>query len=214
MEGNLLIPVAKMFGTLVIGEGERCVLDLKGLDEPLHFINPKDQGTKYGDQYLQGDGTDILILNGVSRAQELMLNKYLYQFEQRYHKKPEEMNTQEVRDLLNWLAENDFNDRYCSDALHKAQTYQHVRGFVYRKLIQPVKAVKLLKGQTFFDGQKTQQATKDGALFVLNNRNIGHITNVPERYQTTEPNAEIIPYKTALFKYVQMQKNLRLQKEA
>lgn len=204
------VQAVAMFGTSVVGRGERYILELRGLMEPLHFVNPKDKGTKYGDQYLKGDGQDILILNGVSKKQELMLNKYLYQVERQMQKPAEEMPATEVKRLLRWLEENQFNDRYCSDLTHKKTSYETVRGRICQKLSKPVRAAVLAKGDTFSDAVKTQEATRHDSLLIVDGRGIGHISNVPNMYMTLKEGATIIAYKDVRSLYAQyLRKNAR-----
>lgn len=205
-----VIPQAvEMFGTPVIGSGERYVIELRELDEPLHFTNPKDMGTKYGDQYLKGDGTDILILNGVSKKQELMLNRYLYQYQKISGKDADHMSTQDVKKLLIWLEDNNFNDRYCSNLHHKETEYLHIRGRIFSKIGKPYKAVSLQKGVSYIDETKTQEASLDGALFIADGNGKGHITNIPEGYRTEKNGDNIISYTDAkkLYSSYLMQKN-------
>ena len=68
------VELVKAFGTPIKCGTERYVLELTKLDKPIHFINPKDAGTEYGDQNLKGDGTDILLLNGLTAEQVKMLD--------------------------------------------------------------------------------------------------------------------------------------------
>lgn len=200
-----LAPVA-IFGTAAVGRGERFVLDLRGLSEPLSFINPKDMGTKYGKQYLKGDGQDILILNGVSKKQELMLERYLYYFEKETHKAAEFMNADEVKKLLCFLEENGFDDRYCSDLVHKESSYKPVRGRIFEKSGKPVRVARLVTGMTYADGQKTQEAADDSALFIVDNRGIGHITNVAEGYRSLREGETIISYQKALALFMELER--------
>lgn len=210
MNGIINLQIVDKYGTPVVSWGERFVIDLKNLDTPIDFINPKDRGTKYGEQHLKGDGTDIIILNGVSKRQEIELNKYLYFFTKKAGKDYNAMNYDEVMEFLRWLENNDFNDRYCSDAIHKKTSYRHIRGCKYEKLGHECKAVELLKGMAYVDDTKSQEATRNGALFVLDNRGNGHITNEPSYYKTVKEGDRIINYNDAValhMSYILYKKN-------
>lgn len=72
------VDFVKKFGTAVKSGTERYVLELKGLEKPMDFENPKDAGTEWGAQHLKGDGKDILLLNGVSAEQVKKLDPNFY----------------------------------------------------------------------------------------------------------------------------------------
>lgn len=46
------VDFVKKFGTAVKSGTERYVLELKGLEKPMDFENPKDAGTEWGAQHL------------------------------------------------------------------------------------------------------------------------------------------------------------------
>ncbi len=182
------------FGTKVKCGTERYVLELHGLTEPVHFINPKDAGTKYGDQNLKGNGQDILLLNGVTPAQVEKLDCYLNAFEQETGKKAEDMNTAQVRALLRFLEENGYNDRYCSDLAYKEKALIPTVGRMCRRSNDECRAVVIPKGTVYEDGEKSQQATVDGALFVVDSKGGARITNVPSDYEPVQAGAKIVTY--------------------
>lgn len=202
MNNLINLQIVDMYGTPVVSWGERFVIELRGLEHSFDFINPKDRGTKYGEQHLKGDGSDIIILNGVSKKQEIELNKYLYFFTKKTGKDYNTMNYDEVVEFLQWLENNNFDDRYCSDIKHKELSYRYIYGCKYEKLGHECKAVQLLKGMVYMDDIKSQEATRDGALFVVDNRGYGHITNEPGYYRTINDGEKIINYKDAMAKYI------------
>ncbi len=184
----------KTFGTKVKCGTERYVLELRGLTEPLHFINPKDAGTKYGDQNLKGNGQDILLLNGVSAEQIARLDRYLETFEQQTGQKADSMNTSQVKALLSFLEENGYNDRYCSDLAYKEKALIPTVGRMCRRSNDECRAVVIPKGTVYEDGEKSQQATVEGALFVVDAKGGARITNVPSDYEPVHAGAKIISY--------------------
>lgn len=184
----------KTFGTKVKCGTERYVLELRGLTEPLHFINPKDAGTKYGDQNLKGNGQDILLLNGVSAEQIARLDRYLETFEQQTGQKADSMNTSQVKALLSFLEKNGYNDRYCSDLAYKEKALIPTVGRMCRRSNDECRAVVIPKGTVYEDGEKSQQATVEGALFVVDAKGGARITNVPSDYEPVHAGTKIISY--------------------
>ena len=230
------IDLVKNFGTAIKCGTERYVLELKKLDEAIHFINPKDAGTKYGDQNLKGDGNDILLLNGVTAKQIEIMDTYLKGFETPKEeaiakiekllatndeekkaklaqvflngfrsgkgdgKKAEEMNAEEVKALLGFLEENGFNDRYCSNQDYKARALIPTNGRMCRRNNDECRGVVIPVGTIFTDGEKTQEATTPGALFVIDAKGGARITNVPEDYQTINIGEKVCSFADAIKK--------------
>lgn len=173
-------------------------MELKKLNEPVHFINPKDAGTKYGDQNLKGDGQDILLLNGLAPAQIKLMDTYLADFEAATGKNAEQMNASEVESLLCFLEKNGFNDRYCSDQAYKEKALIPTTGRMCRRNNDECRGVVVPVGATYTDGEKSQQANVDGALFVVDAKGGARITNVPEDYKTVKAKEKIISYAQAV----------------
>ena len=192
------IDFVKNFGTLVKCGTERYVLELKNLKEPIHFINPKDAGTKYGDQNLKGDGNDILLLNGLTPDQIKLMDTYLSGFEASTGKKAEEMDTEEVKHLLGFLEKNGFNDRYCSNQDYKAKALIPTNGRMHRRNNDECRGIIIPVGTTYSDGEKSQQASVEGALFIVDSKGGARITNVPTDYQTVKAGAKIATYADAV----------------
>lgn len=147
----------KTFGTKVKCGTERYVLELHGLTEPIHFINPRDAGTKYGDQNLKGNGQDILLLNSVSTEQIAKLDAYLQTVENRTNRKAEDMDTSEVKALLSFLEKNGYNDRYCSDLAYKEKALIPTVGRMCRRSNDECRAVVIPKGTVYEDGEKANR---------------------------------------------------------
>jgi hypothetical protein len=192
------VELVKAFGSPIKCGTERYVLELTKLDKPIHFINPKDAGTKYGDQNLKGDGNDILLLNGLTAEQVKMLDFYLKGFEVQNDKRAEDMNAKEVRSLLVFLEKYGFNDRYCSNQEYKENSLIPTTGRLYRRNNDECRGVVIPVGTTYTDGEKTQQANVEGALFVVDAKGGARITNVPEDYQPIKKDAKIVELKTAV----------------
>ena len=192
------IELVKAFGTPIKCGTERYVLELRNLDKPIHFINPKDAGTKYGDQNLKGDGQDILLLNGLTKDQIKLMDTYLAGFEVGKGKKAEEMNASEVQALLNFLENNGFNDRYCSNQAYKEKSLIPTNGRMYRRNNDECRGIVIPVGTVYSDGEKSQQASVEGALFVVDLKGGARITNVPDDYQTVKEGAKIVSYAVAL----------------
>ena len=195
----------KIFGTKVKCGTERYVLELHGLTEPIHFINPKDAGTKYGDQNLKGNGQDILLLNSVSAEQIAKLDAYLQMVENRTKQKAEDMDVSEVKALLLFLEENGYNDRYCSDLAYKEKALIPTVGRMCRRSNDECRAVVIPKGTVYEDGEKSQQATVEGALFVVDAKGGARITNVPSDYKPVQDGVKIVSYADVM-RYVQNMK--------
>lgn len=195
----------KTFGTKVKCGTERYVLELHGLTEPIHFINPKDAGTKYGDQNLKGNGQDILLLNSVSMEQIAKLDAYLQMVENRTKQKAEDMDVSEVKALLLFLEENGYNDRYCSDLAYKEKALIPTVGRMCRRSNDECRAVVIPKGTVYEDGEKSQQATVEGALFVVDAKGGARITNVPSDYKPVQDGVKIVSYADVM-RYVQNMK--------
>ena len=192
------IELVKTFGTQIKCGTERYVLELKNLDQPIHFINPKDAGTKYGDQNLKGDGNDILLLNGLTLEQIKLMDTYLSGFETGKGKKPEEMNAEEVKALLSFLEKNGFNDRYCSNQDYKAKALIPTNGRMHRRNNDECRGVVIPVGTVYTDGEKSQQANVEGALFVIDAKGGARITNVPTDYKTVKEGATVVSYADAI----------------
>ncbi len=56
------------------------------------------------------------------------------------------------------------------------------------------RAVVIPKGTVYEDGEKSQRATVDGALFVVDAKGGARITNVPSDYEPVHAGAKIISY--------------------
>ena len=197
--------IVSSLGTPVASGTLRYVLELRNLDEEIHFTNPKDAGTQWGDQKLKGDGNDILLLNGLSEKEVKMLDIYLASFETQKKKTAEEMNATEVKDLLSFLEEHSYNDRYRSDRAYKEASLIPTEGRMYRRNNDECRAVVIPKGTTYSDGEKTQQANVEGALFVVDKKGGARITNVPEDYKPTKKDATISSYADV----IQIMKNMQ-----
>lgn len=187
------IQMISKFGTPVVSETKRYIVELKGLTEPLEFENPKDAGTKYGKQRLKGDGNDILLLNGLTPNQIKIMNRYLATFESENNTPAEQMKTRDVKRMLDFLKRSGFDDRYCSDQDYKRRAFVPP-GRMYRRRARPCRAVVVPVGTTFGDGVKTQRANVEGALFIVDSNGTGRITNVPEDYQTVKKGAKVASY--------------------
>lgn len=192
------IDLVKKFGTKVKCGTERYVLELKNLNEPIHFINPKDAGTKYGDQNLKGDGQDILLLNSLVPDQIKLMDSYLAGFEAKTGKNAEQMNASEVKTLLSFLEQNGFNDRYCTNQAYKEKALIPTTGRMCRRNNDECRGVVVPVGTTYTDGEKSQQANVDGALFVVDAKGGARITNVPEDYKAVKAKEKIISYAQAV----------------
>lgn len=187
------IKMISKFGTPVVSETKRYIIELKGLTEPLEFENPKDAGTKYGKQRLKGDGNDILLLNGLTPNQVKIMNRYLATFESENAAPAEQMKTRDVKRMLDFLKRAGFDDRYCSDQDYKRRAFVPP-GRMYRRRAQPCRAVVVPVGTTYADGVKTQRANVDGALFVVDSNGTGRITNVPADYRAVKDGAKVATY--------------------
>ena len=192
------IDLVKTFGTPIKCGTERYVLELRNLDKTIHFINPKDAGTKYGDQNLKGDGQDILLLNGLTKDQIKSMDTYLAGFEAEKGKKAEEMNASEVQALLNFLEVNGFNDRYCSNQAYKEKSLIPTNGRMHRRNNDECRGIVIPVGTVYSDGEKSQQASVEGALFVIDSKGGARITNVPDDYQTVKEGIKIASYADVL----------------
>ena len=192
------VDFVKKFGTAVKSGTERYVLELKGLEKPMDFENPKDAGTEWGAQHLKGDGKDILLLNGVSAEQVKKLDGYLKAYEMLKKRPAEQMDAADVKNLMGFLEKNDFNDRYCSDQAYKKQALIPTQGRMCRRNNDECRATVVPVGATYSDGVKTQRANVEGALFVVDSKGNGRITNVPTDYQTIQPKDKIKTYAEAV----------------
>ncbi len=187
------IKMISKFGTPVVSETKRYIVELKGLTEPLEFENPKDAGTKYGKQRLKGDGNDILLLNGLTPNQVKIMNRYLATFESENATPAEQMKTRDVKRMLDFLKRAGFDDRYCSDQSYKRRAFVPP-GRMYRRRAQPCRAVVVPVGTTYADGVKTQRANVDGALFIVDSNGTGRITNVPADYRAVKDGVKVATY--------------------
>ncbi|GHU02693.1 hypothetical protein FACS1894186_7800 [Alphaproteobacteria bacterium] len=203
MADNLNPEIVEKFGTPVVSGTKRYVVPLEKLDEPLHFTNPKDAGTEYGDQNLKGDGKDIMLLNGLSDGQIKGLDDYLKRY-----RKPENMDAAQVKEFLGFLAENGYDDRYCSDQKYMAESLRAVNPSqkvgMYARTKDVCYAAAIPEGTTYDDGEKTQ-AAQAGALFIVSKSKDengktklnGRITNVAGDYETVNPGEKIATYDQA-----------------
>ena len=194
------VAMIRKYGTPIKCETERYVLELKKLDSPVEFENPKDAGGAYGKQKLKGDGNDILLLNGLTPEQIRWLDKYLADFEQKNKKAAEEMNAEEVKAFFDFLKEQQFFDCNSSTQEYKGRSLIQVNGHIYRRNSNECHGVIIPIGTTYEDRKKSQRANVEGALFVTDDRGGARITNVPTDYQPIGKNVKIISYAKALEK--------------
>ncbi len=89
-----LMSVAR-FGTDGYSGTQRYVLDLRGLDDPVIFVNPKDAGGEWGEQKLKGNNEDILLLNSLSKDDIKRLDKIVSDWEIQNNKSINEMTSVE-----------------------------------------------------------------------------------------------------------------------
>ena len=73
-----------------------------------------------------------------------------------------------------------------------------MNGRMHRRNNDECRGVVIPVGTVYFDGEKSQQASVEGALFVVDAKGGARITNVPTDYQTVEQDEKIFSYVDVL----------------
>ena len=93
-------------------------------------------------------------------------------------------------------------DRYLA---YKEKALIPTVGRMCRRSNDECRAVVIPKGTVYEDGEKSQQATVEGALFVVDAKGGARITNVPSDYKPVQDGVKIVSYADVM-RYVQNMK--------
>lgn len=174
------IEAVKNCGAKVFSAGQRFAVPLPKLTQPYDFINPKDAGDGFGAEHLRGDGSDVLLLNGVSDIQGQKIKDYV----QKHPMK----NAAEIHSFLVFLTDIGVDDMYASDCdyLEKAfimPTDKNYIGFYTRRRDIIFRAAQLKTGAVLIRSDGVTQYAETGALLIVpENGENARITNVASDY--------------------------------
>ncbi|GHU02696.1 hypothetical protein FACS1894186_7810 [Alphaproteobacteria bacterium] len=171
MANNFNPEIVEKFGTPVVKDVLRYVVPLENLNEGILAVS--DGVDKYGNQWLDGDGKDALVLNGISKEQAEDLDNYLKQF-----KNPEKMSTEYVKKFVGFLKKNGYGDNIeCvrQDSVDKLMTAaEHGKKVgLYSMLYDKCSAVKVPEGTKCVNDEGVEVIAGKDNLLVAQRDNDG-----------------------------------------
>ena len=180
------IEAVKKYGAEVFCITERFAIPMPELTQPYNFINPKDAGNGFGEEHLRGDGSDVLLLNGVTNSQGVTIKDYL----QNHPLK----NAAEIHNFLVFLSDIGTNDVYASDCDYLQKEFEIKEnkisvGFYARRRDIIYRAARLKASCVLIKRNDFSQYAANGALLIVpENIEETRLTNVPADYQSLSGN--------------------------